>query len=87
MKVLSVQQTQSLLLIQETSIGSLEEQIPALLDCSQHVTSGFLVFFIYHIVTNKELTWRTMKFSFMAAPLLQPIFASLMPSRFCLKSG
>lgn len=78
MKVLSVQQTQSFSLIQEIFTGSLDGQIPALLDCSQYVTSGFLVVFTYHTVTIKQLAQATMKFSFTAAPLLQPIFASFL---------
>lgn len=41
-------------------------------------SSGFLVFFTYHTVTNEDLAKGPTKFPFMAAPLLQPIFASLL---------
>lgn len=41
-------------------------------------SSGFLVFFIHHIVTNEELAQGPTKFPFTAAPLLQLIFASLL---------
>lgn len=51
MNVHSVQEIQIFFLIQKIT-GSLDGQIPALLDCSQHVTLDFLVIFIYHIVTK-----------------------------------